>query len=143
MAGELPTTERNALLHPFSAAPDRIEYGAAHYRIRSADTSSIVTQLFEGYQQARLPMPYTMQDFIKDFVRSHLDHLSAEERLAGLKTEERLAGLPPAKIEAYFRRLRGERFAPKKRVPRRTGDGRPHYVIDAVTGTIIVRRYDQ
>jgi hypothetical protein len=119
VAAALPTTERNALLHLFSAATDRVEYGAMHYRVQSDQTSSIVNLLFEGYRREGLPMPYTMQDFIKDFVRDHLDHLSTEERLAGLKPEQLLAALPPERIEAYLRRLRQEKPAPKKRVPRK------------------------
>jgi hypothetical protein len=119
VAGELPTTERNALLHLFSAAPDRVEYGAAHYRLQSAETSSIVSQLFEGYQHQRLPMSYTMQDFIKDFVRGHLDQLTPEERLVGLKPEQLLAALPPERIEAYLQRVRGEKPVPKKRGPKK------------------------
>jgi hypothetical protein len=110
VAGALPTTERNALLHLFSAAPDRVEYGATHYRIQSPETSTIVSQLFEGYQRERLPMPYTMQDFIKDFVRDHLDRLPVEERLAGLSSEE---------IEAHLKRLRQEKPASKKRAPKK------------------------
>jgi hypothetical protein len=128
VASDLPTTERNALLHLFSAAPDRVEYGATHYRFQTDHMSSIVSELFEGYQRERLPMPYTMQDFVKEFVRKHLDELSAEERLAGLKVEERLAGLKvedrlaglsEAQIEAVLHRRRRQQPAPKKRTPKK------------------------
>jgi regulator of RNase E activity RraA len=71
--------------------------------------SSIVTRLFEGYRSARLPMAYTMQDFTRDYVRDHLEALSAEERMAGLS---------PRQIEAYLRRLRKKNPAPKKRAPK-------------------------
>jgi hypothetical protein len=69
-----------------------------------------------------------MQDFVKEFVRKHLDELSAEERLAGLKVEERLAGLKvedrlaglsEAQIEAVLHRRRRQQPAPKKRTPKK------------------------
>ena len=46
---ELPQQEHNALLHLFSARTDLLRYGAAHYRPRSADTSTLLLQLFERY----------------------------------------------------------------------------------------------
>jgi hypothetical protein len=126
VAGELRQTERNALLHLFSAAPDRVEYGATHYRKQSDQTSSIVGQLFEGYRREGLPMPYTMQDFIQEYVRDHLDRLTAEDRkdfvrkhLDELPAEDLLAALSPEQIEAYLRRLRQKPSGPKKRAPKK------------------------
>jgi hypothetical protein len=119
VAGDLPTAERNAPLHLFSAVPDRVEYGATHYRIQTDQTGSIINQLFKGYRREGLNMPYTMDDFMKDVVREHLDLLPPEERLAGLKVEERLAGLSPEQIEAYLQRLRRTSAAPKKRAPKK------------------------
>lgn len=37
VAAELAEVERNALLHLFSAAPERVQYGAEHYQVHSAD----------------------------------------------------------------------------------------------------------
>jgi hypothetical protein len=36
----------NAVLHLFSAAQERVRYGAEHYRLQRPDTSSMVNQLF-------------------------------------------------------------------------------------------------
>jgi hypothetical protein len=66
------------------------------------EVSTILNELLEKYQQEGLPMPYTMQDFLRDVTLEHLDRLSPEERLKGLSTEERLAGLPKEEVEAWL-----------------------------------------
>jgi hypothetical protein len=90
VTSRLPEEDHNAILHLFSAQSDRVRFGAARYRQRSADTSTLITTLFEHYQLEGLPMPYTMEEFKRDFLRDHLDELSPEERLKGLTPEELL-----------------------------------------------------
>lgn len=69
-------------------------------------------------------MPYTWEDFYREFTKEHLELLPAEDRLKGLPVEDRLKGLPvedrlkglpteaflkrmPAEeIEAYLKKLR-------------------------------------
>src|SRR5207237_9544447 len=92
-AHELPQTENNALLHLLSASPDQVRYGVSHYRQRSADTSTLIYQLFEGLEREGIAMPYTMQDFRHDFAKEHLKDLTPQERLEGLSADERLEGL--------------------------------------------------
>jgi hypothetical protein len=113
---QLPETEHNAVLHLFSAAPDRVRFGVEHYQRRTAEMSGVVNQLFEAYQLEGLPMPYTMEDFRREFLRDHLGDLTPEERLKGLPPEERLKGLPPEErlkgltieeIEEYLRHIKG------------------------------------
>ncbi|MGH8499343.1 MAG: hypothetical protein ACRERV_11145 [Methylococcales bacterium] len=60
--------------------------------------STIVYQLFQNYQSEKIDMPYTMEDFQKDFVREHLDWLSPDDRLRGLSPGDRLRGLSPDDI---------------------------------------------
>jgi hypothetical protein len=93
--GRLPLAEHNALLHLFSHAPEAVGYGQSHYRQHSADTSTLIQQLLEAYKREGLNMPYTMEDFRRDFTREHLDLLTPEERLQGLSPEEILKALPP------------------------------------------------
>lgn len=100
VAHELPRTENNALLHLLSAAPDQVRYGVEHYAQRSTDTSTVLGQLFEGYQREGLKMSYTMEDFRRDYVKEHLKDLTLEERLEGLSANQ---------IEKYFQRGRQER----------------------------------
>ncbi len=50
-------------------------------------------------------MPYTWEDFDRDYAKSHVHLLSPEERLTGLPVEERLRGLP---VEERLRGLPAE-----------------------------------
>ena len=55
-------------------------------------------------------MPYTMEDFNRDFTREHLHLLPPEDLLKGLLPEERLRGLTPETIFKQFspeERLKG------------------------------------
>jgi hypothetical protein len=86
-------------------------------------------------------MPYTMEDFQRQFVKEHfakltpeeredvikslppeerLVGLSAEERLAGLSPEKRLAGLSPEQIRQYLDRLSAARPAAPRKPRRKT-----------------------
>ncbi|WP_353570422.1 hypothetical protein [Candidatus Albibeggiatoa sp. nov. BB20] len=60
-------------------------------------------------------MPYTMDDFVHDYVSENLHVLSPEKRLEGLSSEKRLEGLsveeilqklPPEKIEAFLKNIK-------------------------------------
>jgi hypothetical protein len=107
VTSRLPEEDHNAVLHLFSAQAERVRYGAAHFRQRSAETSTLIYTLFEHYQLEGLAMPYTMEDFKRDFVKEHLDELSPEERLQGLPPEERLKGLS---LEDLTKALSHEEF---------------------------------
>jgi hypothetical protein len=132
---QLPQTENNALLHLFSARQEQVRYGAEHYRQRSDETSTLLGQLLQQYRKEGVDMPYTMEDFRRDYVKEHLKeltpdeilarlspaellaHLAPEERVAGLSPQERVAGLSPEQLlaalspearEALRQRLKGE-----------------------------------
>ena len=92
---QLPQSAHNALWHLFSAVPEQIAFGVREYRQRSQETSTVLHRLFEGYKKEGLPMPYTMEDFRRDFTKEHLKELTPEERLEGLSPQERLGGLSP------------------------------------------------
>lgn len=121
---QVPRVERNALWQLFSGVVEKVQYGASNYRWRRTDNSTVFNGLYQHYQIEGIAMPYTLEDYYKDFTKRHLDYLtteelleklSVEERLKGLPVEERLKGLPaeallqrlPAKdIEAYLKKLR-------------------------------------
>ncbi len=46
------------------------------YQINQPEISTIVYDLFERYQQEKIAMSYTIQDYQKDYVRDHLNLLS-------------------------------------------------------------------
>ena len=88
---------------------------------------AMLNQLYELYQKEGIVMPYTMEDFNRDFTREHLYLLPPEERLKGLPPEERLKGLPPEE------RLKGlpsetvfKQFSPEERLK-----GLPPEIIEA------------
>src|SRR5262249_36657429 len=108
-------TKNNALLHLLSASPDQVRYGAQHYQQHSADTSTLLGKLFEGYEREGLTMPYTMQDFRRDYVKEHLEKLTLEERLEGLSLEELLQRFSPDQIEQYLRQRKQGKTEPKRK----------------------------
>ncbi len=118
--GELPARKHNAVLHLLSAKPELVAFGASHYEKHSPDTSTLLHQLFEGFQREGLAMPYTMEDFRLDFIQEHftpeqrVQGLSPDDRLRGLSPDDRLRGLSPAEIDAYLRR-RKQRPTPHRR----------------------------
>lgn len=72
VAQELPRTESNSLLHLLSASPDQVGYGVAHYQQRSADTSTLLGRLFEGYQREGLNTMATSAALVARLHRGHL-----------------------------------------------------------------------
>jgi len=92
---EIPRVNRNAIWHLFSGIPEAVEFAATQYHGRTREMSTIINQLFEKYQLEGIDMPYTMEDFQRDYVKDHLDVLSPDDRLKGLSPNDRLKGLSP------------------------------------------------
>jgi hypothetical protein len=117
VAGQLPLSEPNALLHLFSASAERLGYGREHYCQHSHETSTLILQLLKGYEEEGIAMPYTLEDFRRDFVRSCLKDLTTEERLEALKS------LPPEEQEKLVQALQKpqprEAAKPRKKPRRR------------------------
>ena len=112
---QLPQSAHNALWHLFSAAPEQVAFGVHEYRQRSPETSTVLYQLFEGYEKEGLAMSYTMEDFRRDYLKEHVKELTPEERLADLSLEERLESFSPAAIEEYLKRRQQRPPARKRR----------------------------
>lgn len=63
-------------------------------------------------------MPFTMEDFRRQFLEESFQRLSPEEQagmLRKLPAEQRLAGLTEAQIREYLDRLAGPRTAPPRK----------------------------
>jgi hypothetical protein len=130
VVNQLPLEEHNALLHLFSARGELFAYGAQHYRIRSGETSSLLLQLFQRYQQEVLTMPDALEEFTRETIdqllktlpiekrlegvsaEKRLEGVSAEKRLEGLSVDELLAALSPQTREALARRLKTNGSSP-------------------------------
>ncbi len=127
VARELPQTENNAPLHLFAADVERVKYGRNHYQQRSERTSSLLNQLFEKYKGEGSPMPYTMDDFIRDYTIERFKKATPEERLAALRSVppeelgETLRALLPSLTPEQLQELGKHQPAPAK--PSKSGRG--------------------
>ena len=115
---EIPEKANNIIWHLFSGISEKVKFAADQYRAHDSDMSTVIYQLFENYKLEGV-MPYTMEDFKKDFVKEHLSILStdeilgrysADERLKGVSPDERLKGVSPderLKGVSSYDRLKG------------------------------------
>jgi hypothetical protein len=116
VANQLALREHNAMLHLFSTKPELLAYGARHYRIRSAETSTLLYELFKSYQEEALTMPDMLEEFTRETIDRLLKelpaevlrkHLSVEERLVGLSAEEIARVLPAETLQQLTEKLKG------------------------------------
>ena len=106
---EIPVAPRNALWEIYSADPDKVMAGKDHYRPHTEDMSTVLDGLFKCYELEGITMPYTWDDWRRDYVREHLHQMTPEERLEGLSPEDRLRGLSLGeidKLDAYIQRMK-------------------------------------
>ncbi len=82
----------------------------------------LINQLLEKYMLEGLNMPYTMEDFRREYTLAHLSELPVEDRLRGLPVEEvlgrycpkeRVKGLPADEVLALFDQKEIEAFLRK------------------------------
>lgn len=76
MLRQLPDTEHNAVLHLLSATPAKVQYGASHYQQHSAETSTLLERLIKGYQREGVAMPYTMEDFRREYLEDGFEEMT-------------------------------------------------------------------
>ncbi len=93
VANQLPQTENNAMLLLFSSKADLVAYAIQHYRVRSAETSTLLLQLLQRYQQEGQIMPDMLEEFARETIDRLLKELPVEKRLEGLTTEQLLQRL--------------------------------------------------
>ena len=113
---QLPDAEHNAVLHLLSALPEKVRYGASHYQQHSTQTSTVLDQLFQGYRREGVDMPYTMEDFQREYRAARFKELTKEERLELIKQmslDERIEDFSPKEIESYLQRRKRESASPK------------------------------
>jgi hypothetical protein len=133
VAGDLPQQGQNAPLHLFSAKRELVAFGSANYEQRSEDTSQLLRQLFQRFRGEGLVMPYTMQDFRREYAKEHFYELTPEEQQEALEQlsperrheilqafppEERLNGLSAEEIRKYLDQINKAR-KPSRRKSRK------------------------
>lgn len=116
VAGELPLEEKNSLIHLFSAAQERVEYGRKHHRLKSEATSTIVNAVIEQYSQEGLPMIYTRAEIMKDLAKHFL---TVEQRLEGLTPDQIMSTLSPEQKQGLLKKLQ-LKVSPARRATAKT-----------------------
>jgi hypothetical protein len=119
VANQLPQTKNNAPLHLFAASGKQVGFGATNYQLRCDTTSTLLRQLFEGYHVEGMKMPYTLDDFYREFVQTH-----ADEILEMLPPERRVKGLSAAELERLLEQQRAAEAAAEAKKPGRASPRR-------------------
>jgi hypothetical protein len=115
--GRMPQQQRNAIWQLFNGTIEGFIYGGTYYNWQSKQDRAILNQLYEFYKQRGAVMPYTMDDFRRDYVRENIHVLSAEEILQKFSPEKRLEGLSPDEVlNRYSPEKRLEGLSPEKRL---------------------------
>ncbi|WP_211942384.1 hypothetical protein [Cylindrospermopsis raciborskii] len=80
---KIPKSANNELWRLFSARAEVVEETISHYQesYRKSECSILMQQLYEFYIKEKLPMTYTLEQFKKDFIISHLREIPTEEVL--------------------------------------------------------------
>jgi hypothetical protein len=100
---KIPKSANNELWRLFSAKAEVVEEAISHYQesYRNSEYSVLMQQLYEFYLKEKLPMTYTLKQFKKDFVISHLREIPTEEVLKQYSPEEVLKQYSPEEIKQY------------------------------------------
>jgi len=107
---QMALEEQNALWQLFSGNADGFKYGDVHYEWQAPEDKSLLDQLYQKYLKEGVKMPYTYEDFHRDYTMPFIESLPMELRLKGISPEERLKGLPPSEVFKQFtpsERLKG------------------------------------
>jgi len=80
--------KKNGIWHLFSAVPETVASGVTGYQWKSP-ASSVINELFKAYKiEGIIAMPYTLEDYQRDYVRQYIDRLSPEEILEKVSAEK-------------------------------------------------------
>jgi hypothetical protein len=99
---EVTQTARNALWHLLSGDPELVRYGMEHYQARDAGLYNILNDLRETYEMEGLEMPYTKEDYKREFAKELFRKISPNERyevfllMSPDERREWLDALPPS-----------------------------------------------
>jgi hypothetical protein len=114
---QIELSERNAFWLLFSGKAQQFMYAEQHYQWRCPAERAVLNQLYEWYQHHGVVMPYTMEDFTRDFTKEHLHLLPPKDRLEGLPAKVRLEGLPAKdRLEGLPAKVRLEGLPAKDRL---------------------------
>lgn len=118
--GRIQENRSNALWNLFSAVPEKAVSGASGYRWKTP-VSSVINELFRKYKtEGVIAMPYTIEDFQRDYAREYLDRLTPDEILKNYPMEKILKNLSPDErlkgiSDNELKELIKKRFSEKER----------------------------
>ncbi|WP_061547227.1 hypothetical protein [Cylindrospermopsis raciborskii] len=113
---KIPKSANNELWRLFSARAEVVEEAISHYQesYRNSEYSVLMQQLYEFYLKEKLPMTYTLKQFKKDFVISHLRDIPTEEVLKQYSPEEVLKQYSPEEIKQYSPKDLLKQYSPEE-----------------------------
>jgi hypothetical protein len=116
VASEVPMRENNTPWLLFSGIPEKVEFAKTHHRWRHPKASSIVHCLYERYFAEKVFMPYSLEDYCRDYQQELFENVPLEDRFNDTSPEEvlkaitkvfspeRVAKALPPEVANYFRR---------------------------------------
>ncbi len=113
---KIPKSANNELWRLFSAKAEVVEEAISHYQENylNSEHSVLMQQLYEFYLKEKLPMTYTLEQFKKDFVISHLRDIPTEEVLKQYSPEEVLKQYSPEEIKQYSPKDLLKQYSPEE-----------------------------
>ena len=106
---KIPDGEHNAIWRLFSAKREVVHQAFGQYKINQPEISTIVDDLFERYQQEKIDMSYTIQDYQKDYVRDHLNLLSPDDVLKCYSADDLFANLSSDVMKLLMQKINQKR----------------------------------
>ncbi|MFM7561092.1 hypothetical protein [Cylindrospermopsis raciborskii] len=100
---KIPKSVNNELWRLFSGRAEVVEEAISHYQenYRKSEYSILMQQLYEFYIKEKLPMTYTLEQFKRDFVISHLRDVPIEEVFKQYSPEEIKRYSPKELLKQY------------------------------------------
>jgi hypothetical protein len=113
---KIPKSANNELWRLFSAKAEVVEEAISHYQeiYLNSEHSVLMQQLYEFYLKEKLPMTYTLEQFKKDFVISHLREIPTEEVLKQYSPEEVLKQYSPKEVLKQYSPEEIKQYSPKE-----------------------------
>jgi len=114
---QMSLVQQNALWQMFSGNAVGFEYGDAHYKWHDPEDKSLLNQLYKLYLKEGVDMPYTFEEFHREYTMPFIESLPTEVRLKGIPPEEVFKQFSPdevfkqftpSEIEAYLLKLKKE-----------------------------------
>ena len=99
---QIPNDAHNAIWRLFSAKRESVIQARDQYKMNQPEISTIIQNLFEIYQQEKIDVSYTIQDYQKEYVSDHLNLLPVEKVIKRYSTNERLMDLPADEVLNHY-----------------------------------------